>query len=166
MTQDEIDGLLGKFRAGTVRAIACTSILGVGLDVQNITHVIHRGYPRDALSYIQEVGRLARDEATTMAWSTVVLPPSTPVVQLDRFGSRLIQLALDDTFHCRRLLIQMFVDGIAEPCTLMEGKVHLCDNCKALSQSKPESNTSLVFPSRLMEEGLGRTSLHFFNTKV
>ncbi|EKM74312.1 hypothetical protein AGABI1DRAFT_26805, partial [Agaricus bisporus var. burnettii JB137-S8] len=44
----------------SVRALATTSILGVGLDIPSVTHTIHVGFPRDVISYIQEAGRAGR----------------------------------------------------------------------------------------------------------
>jgi superfamily II DNA helicase RecQ len=157
MSQEGIDSLLARFRSGVVRAISCTSILGVGLDIPNLIHVIHRDYPADAISYVQEVGRLGRDEGIDRAWSIAVLPPrDTRSITEDRFGARLIRMSLDNTDHCRRLLVQMFVDGVAEPCTLMEKKVHLCDVCERQSRTKPETFERLVFPAGLMDRCIGR----------
>lgn len=157
MSQDGIDTLLGQFRSGEVRAISCTSILGVGLDIPNVIHVIHRDYPADAISYVQEVGRLGRDEGIDRAWSIAVLPPrDTRSMAEDRFGARLIRMSLDNTDYCRRLLVQMFIDGVAEPCTLMEKKVHLCDVCERQSRTKPDTFERSVFPAGLMDRCIGR----------
>jgi superfamily II DNA helicase RecQ len=157
MSQEEIDSLLGKFRNGACRAISCTSILGVGLDIPGLTHTIHRDYPADAVSYVQEVGRLGRDKDADKAWSITVLPPrDTRTIEEDRFGARLIRISLDSHDYCRRLLVQMFMDGIAEPCTLMEEKVHFCDVCNVQSRVKPATFDRQVFPSGLMEQCIGR----------
>jgi superfamily II DNA helicase RecQ len=157
MSQDEINALLGSFWNGSQRAISSTSILGVGLDIQHMTHVIHRDYPANVVSFVQEVGRLGHDEATEKAWSIVVLPAlDTKSIQEDGFGALLIRISLNNSDHCHRLLIQMYLDGVAEPCTLMEGRVHMCDVCEAKSRTKPATFERLVFPSGLMEQGLGR----------
>ena len=50
----------------------------------------------------------------------------------------------------------MFIDGVAEPCTLMEEKVNMCDVCDEKSRIKPAVLDRLVFPSGLMEECIGR----------
>ena len=157
MSQEAIDSLLRRFRKGEFRAISCTSILGVGLDIPCLTHIIHRDYPADAVSYVQEVGRLGRNEGMDKAWALAVLPPRhTRTIGEDRFGARLIQTSLDSNDYCRRLLVHMFIDGVAEPCTLMEGKVNMCDVCNEKSRIKPAILDRLVFPSGLMEECIGR----------
>lgn len=154
MTKEDIDKLLVSFRTGRVLGISCTSILGVALDVPGITHVIHQDYPRDSLSYTQEVGRLGRDANTEKAWSIVILPPKhvdLPIPQSDPFGSYLLRRSLDSVEHCRRLLVQMFLDGAAEPCALMEGKVHLCDICAAQSHQQPSRSERHFFPAGVMQ---------------
>jgi Helicase conserved C-terminal domain len=159
LTQGDMDSVLEKFRVGKVRQLCCSSILGVGLDVANITHVIHKGYPRDILSFVQETGRLGRDLGTRKAWSVVVLPPfSGNDVPPGRFGERLVRLALDSIEHCRRLVVQMFIDGEAHSCILMERETHLCDVCNKQSKSKPDREQSVVFPWALMRDGLGGKS--------
>jgi hypothetical protein len=153
MTLEEIDLLLTQFRNGQVLGIACTSLLGVALDVPNVTHVIHRDYPWDALSFTQEVGRLGRDASTEKAWSIVVLPPQakTPVAPNDDpYGKHLLRRSLDSEEYCRRLLVQTFMDGVAEPCSLMEGKAHFCDVCEAHSHDQPSPFLHSVFPSGLI----------------
>ncbi|KAF7771871.1 hypothetical protein Agabi119p4_6182 [Agaricus bisporus var. burnettii] len=58
---DELNELLGRFRDdANVRALATTSILGVGLDIPAVTHTIHVRFPRDVISYVQEAGRAGR----------------------------------------------------------------------------------------------------------
>lgn len=156
LTQDDMDSVLCKFRVGEERRLCCSSILGVGLDVPSITHVIHRGYPRDVVSFVQETGRLGRDEGTLKAWSVVVLPPVGVMdVPVGRFGDRLMRLALDNMEYCRRLLVQMFIDGEADSCILMEKSTHLCDVCEEQSISRPERGEIVVFPWALMSIGLG-----------
>lgn len=156
LSQEDIDTVLVSFRRGTERRLCCTSLLGVGLDVPDITHVIHYGYPRDVISFVQEVGRLGRDDATSKAWSIVVLPPLTSNrVPVGRFGERLMKVALDCDDHCRRLLVQMYMDGQAEPCTLLGGHTHLCDICAKKMHMKPKTPIRPVFPYDLMNDGLG-----------
>jgi superfamily II DNA/RNA helicase len=75
LTQDDMDSVLHKFRVGEERRLCCSSILGIGLDVPSITHVIHHGYPRDVVSFMQDTRHLGHDEGTLKAWSVVVLPP-------------------------------------------------------------------------------------------
>jgi hypothetical protein len=129
------------------------------LDMPRLTNVIHRGYPFDILSYTQEVGRMGREDLSMPCTSTVVIPtsPPAPLVKKtgDLFGSQLLKVALQDDMHCRRLLIQQFLDGKAEPCTLLPGPTNLCDVCRRHSQHLPYKHIRSTFPDHLMELGLG-----------
>jgi hypothetical protein len=108
------------------------------------------------VSYVQEVGQLGRDEGMDKAWSNVVLPVrDTRHVEDNCFGVWLIWIALDSKEHCRHLLVQMFIDGFAEPCGSLQGKSHFCDVCRVMSCTKPTTFDRLVFLSGLMEQGMG-----------
>jgi superfamily II DNA helicase RecQ len=163
MAQEQLDKLLHEFRQGKCRAISSTTILGVSLDVTRLTHVIHRDYPYDIISFTQEVGRMGREDPSMRCWSVVYLlrnarkPRRIP--QPDRFGCHLLRTSLDQLQSCRRLLIQQFLDGSALPCTLLDGFTHLCDVCQAQTKEVPPRNASLQFPSYLVQYGLGGLSL-------
>jgi Superfamily II DNA helicase len=156
MTEEQVDTLLARFRRGDFKAIVTTSLLGVALDVADVTDVFHLDYPRDILSFAQEVGRGGRN--SSLAWSTVIAPtdgqPCYP--ENDQFGARLVRDALDNDTLCRRLLVQMFLDGQAEPCAMMEGITHLCDVCARSALTPPLRSDSSVFPPDL----LGRYTSH------
>jgi superfamily II DNA helicase RecQ len=159
MAQNEIDTLLSQFRHGACRAISSTTILGVSLDVTRLTHVIHRGYPYDILSFTQEVGRMGRENPLMRCWSFVVLPNNPEKIRSipeeDRFGGHLLRVSLDQREHCRRLLIQQFLDGAAQPCSNLGEFTHMCDVCQAQMTTIPDRKASLHFPSFLMQYGIG-----------
>jgi hypothetical protein len=127
--------------------------LEVALDVPNVMHVMHRNYPWDVLSFTQEVGCLGRDASMEKAWSIVVLPPQskTPVAPNDDpYGKHLLHRSLDSEEYCQRLLVQTFMHGMAEPCSLMEGKAYFCDVCEAHSHDQPSPFLHSVFSSGLI----------------
>jgi Helicase conserved C-terminal domain len=146
MSQDAVSELLGEFRTGVVKAIACTSLLGVALDVSGVSHVFHLDYPRDVLSFAQETGRLGREGDLPKVWSIVIAPRGQPkrITKEDLFGAKIIRESIDDTVKCRRLLLQTFLDGSAEPCSMMEGTSHFCDNCERLSLILPDRGNGTV----------------------
>ena len=122
MTKAEINAVLERLRTGQVRAIASTTVLGVSLDIPELRWVFHLDYPYDMLSYIQESGRSGR-QPSSPSFSYLILPihsyPRIP--SPDRFGVRLIHDWANNTKLCRRLLMQLFNDGAAEPCSMMIG---------------------------------------------
>ncbi|EKM79049.1 hypothetical protein AGABI1DRAFT_129306 [Agaricus bisporus var. burnettii JB137-S8] len=149
----QISAVLDRFRNDDdCRGLVATSILGVGLDVPNVSHVVHANLPRDVISYIQEAGRAGRASSQARAFSIVVLPPSLSIPtppQEDLFGNQVIREAFLDGISCRRLAIQTFVDGVAETCAMLPGLTHVCDNCERAAQFPPsrsghEAHRSLV----------------------
>jgi superfamily II DNA or RNA helicase len=135
-SSEEIHDTIARFRAGEVRTIVATCILGVGLDVPAVTHVIHAGLPYDVISFAQEVGRLGRDKDTRKAWSVVVSHPNQfrKEPQEDLYGGKLMMEWFRDDRTCRRIALQTFLDGHAVPCAMLGPDVHLCDNCETKSQ--------------------------------
>jgi hypothetical protein len=143
MQREEINAVLDQLRNGAVRAIVCTSVLGVALDVMELKWVFHLDYPYDMIAFIQESGRVGRDR-NMAAFCYVIIPQySTPHVSLpDRFGARLVQHWANNAKICRRLLMQLFNDGVAEPCAMMTGVSNMCDICAAAISVPPERGAS------------------------
>ncbi|NEU31096.1 ATP-dependent DNA helicase RecQ [bacterium LRH843] len=50
-----------QFMNGEIDVICCTSAFGMGINKKDIRYVIHFHYPADLESYVQEIGRAARD---------------------------------------------------------------------------------------------------------
>jgi len=118
MDQEEIDAVLTQLREGTVRAVACTTVLGAALDIPGIKYVIHQDYPYDVISFSQESGRCGREQGTR-GYSYVVIPfhgRNPNKSESHRFGGELIYDWANHPNLCRRLFIQHFNDGCGESC--------------------------------------------------
>ena len=60
LSQTQRDYVMRKFRQGTVRILVATDVAARGLDVEDITHVIHYNLPDEAEIYTHRSGRTAR----------------------------------------------------------------------------------------------------------
>lgn len=60
LSQAQRDYVMRKFRHGTVRILVATDVAARGLDVEDITHVIHYNLPDEAETYTHRSGRTAR----------------------------------------------------------------------------------------------------------
>jgi hypothetical protein len=139
MTLEQIDLVLEQLRSGNTRVVVCTGVLGVALNVPSIRWTFHLDYPYDMLSYIQESGRTGRAPGSD-GISYVIIPESN-VPQLpkhDRFGARLIVDWAKNSSQCRRWLMHLFNDGVAEPCSMMAGVSNMCDACERASIDSPQ----------------------------
>jgi superfamily II DNA/RNA helicase len=54
------DGILRKFKAGTVRVLVATDLLARGIDIQTVSTVINVDLPRDTANYVHRIGRCGR----------------------------------------------------------------------------------------------------------
>ncbi|MFC3524490.1 RecQ family ATP-dependent DNA helicase [Marinococcus halophilus] len=59
-----------QFLHGDLDVVVCTNSFGMGLNKADVEFVLHYHFPKDAESYIQEIGRAGRDGR--QAWATVL----------------------------------------------------------------------------------------------
>ena len=60
LSQSQRDYVMDKFRSATVRILVATDVAARGLDVDDITHVIHYNLPDETELYTHRSGRTAR----------------------------------------------------------------------------------------------------------
>ncbi len=60
LSQSQRDYVMGKFRSASVRILVATDVAARGLDVDDITHVIHYNLPDETEVYTHRSGRTAR----------------------------------------------------------------------------------------------------------
>ncbi len=60
LSQAQRDSVMARFRKGVVRVLVATDVAARGLDVDDLTHVIHYELPSDVESYVHRSGRTGR----------------------------------------------------------------------------------------------------------
>lgn len=60
LSQAQRDRVMGKFRDKTLQILVATDVAARGIDVDDITHVIHYNLPEDVENYTHRSGRTAR----------------------------------------------------------------------------------------------------------
>lgn len=60
LSQAQRDNVMNRFRRGLIQLLVATDVAARGLDVNNLTHVIHYGLPAEVESYTHRSGRTAR----------------------------------------------------------------------------------------------------------
>ena len=170
LDQEKQEAVLDQLHKGTVRGVAATSVLGVAVDIPNVTHVIHVETPYDIISYVQEAGRAGRASPASPAWSFVILPEAQRKgqnrIDHDLFGAEALGEIWQDDTICRRLAIQVFLDGAAEPCSMMTGIVHLCDVCLSQRLSMPTREQASHFPWAKIQNQLASLRLALIQPPV
>jgi superfamily II DNA/RNA helicase len=71
LPQDAREQAVADFKAGKYRVIVATDVMGRGIDVDDVAHVVNYDVPREAADYIHRIGRTGRrgltGHATTFA---------------------------------------------------------------------------------------------------
>jgi len=60
MSQNQREGILGKFKRQKINVLVATDVAARGIDIENLTHVINYSSPQDPDSYIHRIGRTGR----------------------------------------------------------------------------------------------------------
>ncbi len=71
MEQNRRNAIMAKFREGRIRFLVSTDLVGRGIDVDNITHVINFDIPEDPENYVHRIGRTARMGKDGVAYTFV-----------------------------------------------------------------------------------------------
>lgn len=148
----ETTKVLSRLRAGTIRGIVCTIVLGVALDVPNVDLIVHCGCPYNMVGYSQETGRAGRT-SDSFAKSVVVLQPShapNKVVEPDYMGARLMHDHLHNDTLCRNYMMTLFNDGIGLTCTMMSRVTNYCDICEKQTTLPPGPGTVIEYSSDMI----------------
>jgi ATP-dependent RNA helicase DeaD len=94
MAQSSRDRVMERFRAGKIRCLIATDVVGRGIDVTSISHIINFDTPQFCDDYVHRVGRTGRMGRDGVAF-TFVAPEEGP--ELTRIEQRInLQLKRDE----------------------------------------------------------------------
>ena len=115
-------------KSSHLRCVVATSAFGLGVQINDIRHVVHWGPAKDLLDYWQQVGRAGRDQKPSQA-RLYLYPWSCNKAYIDSD-----MLALAEDTHCirKKVLTEMFVPGMDESDLLTEHPkcCNYCDSTK------------------------------------
>ncbi|GIV43176.1 MAG: DEAD/DEAH box helicase [Bacteroidia bacterium] len=78
------DKVMTRFRDKSLQILVATDVAARGIDIDNITHVIHYGLPDDIESYIHRSGRTARAGKTGVSISIVTSSQKQKLKQIEQ----------------------------------------------------------------------------------
>ncbi len=84
LSQMQRDAAMKKFREKTVRILVATDVAARGLDVEDITHVIHYNLPDDIEGYTHRSGRTARAGKSGMSISLINTREAGRIRQIEK----------------------------------------------------------------------------------
>jgi ATP-dependent RNA helicase DeaD len=93
LQQNVRDRVMASFREGNVRCLVATDVVGRGIDVTNISHIVNYDVPAFADDYVHRVGRTGRMGREGVAY-TFITPEEGP--ELTRIEMRIERLLKRD----------------------------------------------------------------------
>ncbi|MCB0790369.1 MAG: DEAD/DEAH box helicase [Flavobacteriales bacterium] len=84
LSQAQRDHVMGRYRARSLQLLIATDVAARGIDVSDVTHVIHYDLPGEAESYTHRSGRTARAGRSGISLSIIGLREVNKVRQLER----------------------------------------------------------------------------------
>lgn len=84
LSQAQRDHVMGRYRARSLQLLIATDVAARGIDVSDVTHVIHFDLPAEAESYTHRSGRTARAGRTGISLSIIGLRDVSKIRQLER----------------------------------------------------------------------------------
>ena len=84
LSQAQRDHVMGRYRARTLQLLIATDVAARGIDVNDVTHVIHFDLPNEAESYTHRSGRTARAGRSGISLSIIGVRERRKVQQLER----------------------------------------------------------------------------------
>lgn len=91
LSQQQRDMVMKAFRQKNVRILVATDVAARGIDVDDVTHVIHFGLPNDTESYTHRSGRTGRAGRTGVSWIITTKKEAVKIPQIQKQIGKIIQ---------------------------------------------------------------------------
>jgi len=91
LNQPTRDRVMAQFREGTIRYLAATDVVGRGIDVTSISHIINYDVPQFCDDYIHRVGRTGRMGREGVAYTFVTSEEGNELTRIEMRINRLLK---------------------------------------------------------------------------
>lgn len=92
LSQVQRDKVMGRYRERTLQLLVATDVAARGIDVQDVTHVIHYNLPDELENYMHRSGRTARAGKTGMSIAIIHSKEITRIRQIEKSTGRNFKL--------------------------------------------------------------------------
>ncbi len=99
MAQSARDRVMRDFRGGKVRILVATDVVGRGIDVTNISHIINYDLPQSSDDYVHRVGRTGRMGREGIAFSFVTPEQGDELTRIEMLINTLLNRAEIEGFQ-------------------------------------------------------------------
>jgi ATP-dependent RNA helicase DeaD len=91
MAQSARDRVMKAFRAGNIRILVATDVVGRGIDVTSISHIINYDIPQSSDDYVHRVGRTGRMGREGIAYTFVTTEEGSELTRIEILINRLLK---------------------------------------------------------------------------
>jgi ATP-dependent RNA helicase DeaD len=84
LTQQQRDRVMGNFRSKTLQLLVATDVAARGIDVSNISHVIHMNLPDEMEFYTHRAGRTGRAGKTGISIALIARKEAGKIKQIEK----------------------------------------------------------------------------------
>lgn len=91
LTQSNRDHIMRSFRAGKIKILVATDVVGRGIDVSGISHIINYDIPEFCDDYVHRVGRTGRMGREGVAYTLVTSEEGNELTRIEMRINRLLQ---------------------------------------------------------------------------
>jgi ATP-dependent RNA helicase DeaD len=91
MVQGARDRVMKAFRAGDVKILVATDVVGRGIDVSSISHIINYDIPQSSDDYVHRVGRTGRMGREGIAYTFVTTEEGGELTRIEMLINRLLK---------------------------------------------------------------------------
>jgi ATP-dependent RNA helicase DeaD len=91
MQQSARDRVMKDFRAGDIRILIATDVVGRGIDVSSISHIVNYDIPQSSDDYVHRVGRTGRMGREGVAYTFVTTEEGGELTRIEMLINRLLK---------------------------------------------------------------------------
>ena len=102
LEQNKRTRIMDAFRSGRIRFLVSTDLVGRGIDVDDISHVINYDIPDDPENYVHRIGRTARMGKDGIAYTFVTPDQGNELTAIEMCINHLIECDRIDGFEAFR----------------------------------------------------------------
>jgi ATP-dependent RNA helicase DeaD len=88
LSQAQRNRVLQAFRSGRLTTLVATDVVGRGIDVRGVSHVVNFDLPEDPTHYVHRIGRTGRMGSDGVAYSLVLADQAKMLDQIERCITR------------------------------------------------------------------------------
>ena len=106
LPQTTRDRVMRGFRNGQISVLVATDVVGRGIDVEGISHVINYDMPDDPENYVHRIGRTGRMGKDGVAYLFVCPDQGDPLTAIENLINRVLPPLEIDGFSQRRKRVE------------------------------------------------------------